>query len=320
MPLLVLALAVPAAHGARDMEQILSAVVGVRSQIPDTARTAETLGTHRTGSGVVIDGDGLVLTIGYLVLEAEQVFVATRPGDVPEVSARVVAYDHATGFGLLRAEAPLDVTPMNLGDSDALSLGAPLVVASYGGSSGARPGVLVDRREFAGYWEYLLEGALFAAPPHPLFGGAALIDPQGDLVGIGSLIVSDARRGGEPLPGNMFVPVNRLKPILAELLSTGRGPGPRQPWIGIYSTEVEGSVIVRRVAVDGPAGRAGVTRGSIVESVAGQPVSGIADFYRKLWAAGGPGTRIVLGLREIDGTPREVAVTADDRYEWLRLR
>ncbi len=318
-PLLLLALAAPIAHATRDMEQILSAVVGVRAVIPDTARTARSLGIHRAGSGVVIDGEGLVLTIGYLVLEADRVYVAPRPGETPEVPARVLAYDHASGFGLVRAEKPLGVTPMALGDSDAPALGAPLVIASYGGPPSARPGLLVDRREFAGYWEYLLEGALFAAPPHPLFGGAALIDLQGELVGIGSLIVNDARRGDDPVAGNMFVPINRLKPILGELLTAGRGPGPPKPWLGLYSEDVERRVVVRRVADGSPAERAGVTPGSVVESVAGQSVSGTADFYRKLWASGGPGSRIVLGLRGADGTPREVTITAGDRYEWLKI-
>ena len=298
------------AAGARSQpeapDRILSAVVGVRAEIPANARTARSLGQRRSGSGVVIDGEGLVLTVGYLVMESERVFVAPRPGEEPEVPARFVAYDHASGFGLVRAEGPLDVTPMPLGDSDEVAVGAPVMVASYGGRDAARPALLADRRPFAGYWEYLLDDALLVAPPHPLFGGAALISPAGELLGIGSLIVDDARLGDTPLPGNLFIPVNRLKPVLGELLARGRGPDPQPPWL-----------FVRRVAEDGPAARAGVPVGAIIAAVDGEPVRTLEGFLRHVWGRGGPGVTVRLTLLVPDGSMTEVDVISEDRHRYL---
>ena len=311
-----LAIAVPA-RGA-EMDRILSAVVGLRAEVPEDARTAPGLGTRRTGSGVVIDANGLVLTVGYLVMESSRIFVAPRPGEAPEVAADFVAYDHATGLGLARAREPLDVTPIPLGDSAAPTVGSPMIVASYGGAAGARPALLVDRREFAGYWEYLLPGALFTAPPHPLFGGAALIGTDGALLGIGSLIVNDARRGDEPVVGNMFIPVDALKPILGELLTTGRGPGPHRPWLGLHSEAVDGRIVVRRVSPEGPADEAGVMAGAIVTAVGGTPVRSLAGFYRAVWASGDAGAAVRLTLLTPGGDLRELTVRSGDRYAWLR--
>lgn len=318
--LLALAVAAPAlAATSRDVQSILSAIVGVRAEVPPDARTAGALGTRRSGSGVVIDAQGLILTTGYLILEATRVTIATDSGRAPPVTAQVLAYDHDSGLGLLRATQPLDVTPMPLGDSDAHPRGAALIVASLGGAERVQPVLLVDRREFTGYWEYLLDNALFTSPPHPLFGGASLIDPDGALVGIGSLIVPDARLGDTPVPGNMFIPVNRLKTILGEMLATGRGPGPVRPWLGIHSEELAGRVVVRRVTENSPAAQAGVPTGGVITAVAGQPVNGVADFYRKLWASAAPGDTVMLTLLTVDGGQRALAVTAGDRYRWLRL-
>lgn len=315
---LVCAAAAPAAQ-PRDVHAIVSAVVAVRAHVPQSARTAQALGTRRSGSGIVIDARGLIVTTGYLILEASQVFVAPAPGDTPGIPAEVLAYDHDSGLGLIRAAAALDVAPMPLGDSDAVAAGAAVIVASHGGLAGVRPAVLVARREFTGYWEYLLEDALFTAPPHPLFGGAALIDPHGALLGVGSLIVPDAGRGETPIPGNMFIPVNRLKTILGALLTSGRGPGPARPWLGVHSEEVDGQLVIKRVTERGPAARAGLGAGLVIVAVAGTPVSGTADFYRKLWAAASPGDAVTLSLLAPDGSRREVAVTAGDRYQWLQL-
>jgi len=315
----VLALtAYPACAAGAEMDRILSAVVGLRTEVPEDARTADGLGTRRTGSGVVIDASGLVLTVGYLIMESSRIFIAPRPGETPEVAADFIAYDHASGLGLARARAPLDVSPIALGDSDALAVGAPVIVASYGGAAGARPALLVDRREFAGYWEYLLENALFAAPPHPLFGGAALIDAGGTLLGIGSLIVNDARTGDEPLAGNMFIPINRLKPILGELLTSGHGPGPSRPWLGLHSEAVDGRVVVRRVAPEGPAEQAGLTPGAIVTAVSDAPVSSLATFYRALWASGVAGAAVRLTVLTPEGDLRDVTVLSGDRHAYLR--
>ncbi len=309
-----------AAHAQQAVDEIVSAVVRVRAEVPGSARTAASLGTSRVGSGVVIDGRGLVLTIGYLVLEANRVYVSPDGSDGPEVSAEVLAYDHETGFGLLRTREPLaNVTPMPLGESNSLQRNQLVMIASYGGSGTVRPAVVTDRREFAGYWEYLLDSAVFVTPPHPRYGGAALIDTRGRLVGIGSVVVDDADGSNEPVVGNMFVPIDLLKPIMGELLADGRRSGPYRPWVGVYVDESQGSLVVHRVAAGGPAQRAGIEPGDIITAVAGQSVGSMADMYRTLWAKGRPGGAVSFSLHRLDGRDADVDVGAIDRYDWLKL-
>ena len=245
-----------------DLMEVLSAVVAVEARIPGDARTAAILGDERLGTGIVIDGAGLVVTIGYLILEATDAWIRTGGGQ--RVPADVLAYDHETGFGLLRAEAPLDkVVPMVLGDSDVLVEGTPAVIASFGGPAALQPVVTVSRRAFAGYWEYLLENAIFTAPPHRYFGGAALMSTGGRLVGVGSLIVPDAVPEPTPSPGNMFVPVAQLKTVLADLIVSGRSANPLRPWLGVYAEESDdGQVVVLSLADGGPPCRPASGRGT----------------------------------------------------------
>lgn len=316
----VLAIPLAATAGADDrptIDSVLGAVVAIRAEIAPQARTAETLGTQRNGYGVVIDSDGLVLTIGYLILEAESVAVAAREG--PPVPARIVGYDHASGFGLLRTERPLGVRPMAFAESAAAREGDLVLVAGAGGPDFAIRAHIVSRRLFTGYWEYMLEEAIFTVPPYPVFGGAALIDPDGGLLGIGSLFVNDAVAPGEFSPGNMFVPIDLLKPILADLLADGRSSVPPRPWLGLNTREVPGGLLVGHVAVDGPAQMAGVLPGSLVLGLDGRPIESQESFYRAIWAAGPPGVTIRLTLIDPTGEPREVEIVTADRYDWLGL-
>ena len=312
--LALIALGGAASAGPRE---VLDAVVGVRAEVPAEARTAATLGRERHGSGVVIDADGLVVTIGYLILEASAVDLWDADGR--RVPATVVGYDHETGFGLLRATTPLEAQPVPLGDSRSVRIGDPLLIVSRVGELGGRESKLVDRREFAGYWEYLLPEALFTTPPFPAFAGAALIDVSGRLIGIGSLSVGDAAGTGLASPGNMFVPTGALPPILGELLAFGRRERPGRPWLGLYSRELGGHVVVTEVAREAPAAAAGIETGDLIVGVGARPVTGLADFYRQVWAQGGPG--VVVPLRVIRGREViEVPVTSSDRLRWLRLR
>lgn len=308
----------PAAAQA-DLMEILSAVVAVEARVPGDARTAAFLGGERLGTGIVIDGAGLVVTIGYLILEATDVWIRTGGGQ--RIRADVLAYDNETGFGLLRAQAPLDkVVPMTLGDSDALVEGTPAVIASYGGPGVLQPVVTVSRREFAGYWEYLLENAIFTSPPYRFFGGAALMSTGGSLVGVGSLIVPDAAPEPTPSPGNMFVPVAQLKAVLADLIVSGRSASPLRPWLGVYAQESEdGRVVVSSLAPEGPALQAGIEPGDVIVSAGDIHVNGLADFYRKLWHERGPGDRVTLTV-ERGGESRSIDVLGGNRYRWLRLR
>ena len=307
------------AAAQQDLMSLLSAIVAVEAHVPEDARTTQFLGDERLGTGVVIDGAGLVVTIGYLVLEATDVWVRTGGGQ--RVPADIVAYDHETGFGLLRAQKPLEkVVPMALGDSDSLVEGAPAMVAAFGGPGVLQPVMTVSRREFAGYWEYLLENAIFTSPPYRFFGGAALMSTGGRLVGVGSLVVPDAARGESSKPGNMFVPVAQLKTVLADLMVSGRSSSAPRPWLGVYADESEdGRVVVLRVAEDGPALEAGIEPGDVIVSAGDAGVFGLADFYRKLWNGRSPGDRVTLTV-ERDGEPRSIDVLGGDRYRWLRLR
>ncbi len=307
---------VEAQSGDPRVSEVLSAVVAVESKVPASARSAPALGTERAGSGVVIDSDGLIVTIGYLILEASEVTV-TALGSEPTL-AEIVAYDHSTGFGLIRATRPLGVKPMPLGRSNLVAEFDRLLVTAFGGVQAVRPAVAVSRREFAGYWEYLLDGAIFTSPPYPMFGGAALLDSNGHLVGIGSLVVGDALQGERMLPGNMFVPIDALKSVMGDLLSKGRSGGAR-PWIGVYSHEIEGVVVIQRVAEDGPAARGGIRAGDVIVEIEGVTITNLAGFYRALWSDREPGDRVKITLlrgKEL----RSVLVETGDRYAWLKLK
>lgn len=258
-------------------------VVGIRVQAAEDARSAQTLGRERTGSGVVIDADGLILTIGYLVLEADGLQVIGPDGRA--IPARTVAYDLATGFGLVRTVFPLrDVPPARLGNASQLQAGEGLMVAMGDMSGGTAAAQLASRRPFSGYWEYHIDGALFTAPPVPNHSGAALFNLRGELVGIGSLFVSQVSGEGVRRPGNMFVPVDLLKPVLAELRRTGTSAPSRRPWLGVTSSQQGGRVHVIRVSKEGPAFAAGVQPGDVVLAVDGVQVTSLEEFYKQLWA------------------------------------
>ena len=312
-----LGLLVPLLGTASTHASPLESVVGVEARVPSDARTANALGTRREGSGVVIDDNGLVLTIGYLIMEAESTEIVL-PGD-RRIPAEVVAYDYDSGFGLLRALASLDLDPVELGDSSALTADSQTLVASFGYAQDLTPALVASRRDFAGYWEYLLPNAIFTAPPHQGFGGAALLGPDGRLLGIGSLFVGDAAAAkDQPLAGNMFVPINALKPIMADLLSHGRRSGPGHPWLGVFTQELRGRLFVDRVSPEGPAAAAGLAVGDIIVNVGDAPVAGMADFYRKIWALGEPGVTVPLTVLKADGLS-QVEIKSGDRYDYLKL-
>ena len=298
-----------------DPRVLLQALVGIEVEIPSNARTAPGLGTHREGNGVVISEDGLVLTIGYLILEAASVDITLQNGR--EVAAEVVAYDHDSGFGLVCATQALNVDPMRLGDSATALVNEPALVATRNGISDALGVRVVSRRVFSGSWEYMIEDAIFTSPPHRQFAGAALIGAEGTLIGVGSLFVGDT--GSQDQPGNMFVPINEIKPILQELVDNGRRTAAARPWLGLYPESLHGFVFISRVAEDGPAKGAGVRAGDLVVEVDGVGVGDVEDFYRSIWAAGDAGTTIDLTLLSRGGQMREIPINSIDRREWLRL-
>jgi len=316
--LLALGLTALAVTGAtaQSLEELLSAVVRVKTFINPDGRTIENLGRDREGTGIVIDNDGLTLTIGYLMVEAHAAEIATNDGHT--VPASVVGYDHESGFGLLRAIAPLKVRPMALGRSADLKEGDPVVIASYGGPRLAAPARVVAKREFAGGWEYLLDEAIFTAPPHPAWSGAALLDHDGKLVGVGSLIVGNASGRGDG-PGNMFVPIDRLPPILGDLIADGRTAGPGRPWLGVTTNEAHGRLIVAAVTPGGPAEKAGLRRGDVIVGVGGAVAKGLVEFYRGIYAQGTAGVTIPLAVQR-DGATRSFDVKSMNRLDHLKLK
>lgn len=293
-------------------ESARKSIVSLRAQVPDTAFTAATLGTVREGSGVVIGDEGLVVTIGYLITEAEEVWLTTH--DERVVPAHVVGYDQQTGFGLVQALGKLDLPALKLGSSGAARLGD--VVTIIDGAGEAVTTAIVARQEFAGYWEYLLDDAIFTAPFHPSWGGAALVDAENKLIGIGSLRLQ-MLQSGKSTDINMVVPIDLLKPILGDLIAAGRPRRESRPWLGVFSAEQSNEVVVMSVAGGGPAEQAGIKRGDVISELDGDEVTGLADFYRKLWSKAPAGSEFsMLVLR--DGRDNWVRIKTADRDAFLQ--
>ena len=303
----------PAAQAA-DKDPFNS-VVKLHVLVPEDARSAASLGTEREGSGVVIDGKGHILTIGYLVAEAKSIEVVGPGGD--SVEAVFVGYDHETGFGLVKAGKPLGVTPMKLGASAHLKTGDRVLVGGYGGADAAQGAYVINRMEFAASWEYLLEDAIVTIPVLPNFGGAALVGRDGRLLGIGSLETMVSLAGVGSTSCNIFIPIDLLHPILQDLMAGRRRKAPR-PWLGINSEETHGRVFISRVTAGGPGEQAGLEKDDLIIAVKGREVRGLADFYRKVWALGEAGVEVPMTL--LRGTQfREMKVRSVDRNQFLRL-
>lgn len=297
-----------------DAEKLFGAIVRVSVHAVPEARSSASLGDEREGTGIVIGDHGLILTIGYLIVEAEDVSVVDAKGRT--LAARVIGYDHATGFGLLRTIVPLDVKPVTLGDSGKVAEHQPVMIASSGDDNIAFAYV-VSKRAFSGNWEYALDQALYTSPPMLNWSGAALLDRDGKLLGVGSLIVREATDDEPKIPGNMFVPIDLLKPILADLVKAGRRAGPARPWLGVAVDEVEGRLVVTRVSPEGPADRAGVQPGDIVLAVAGDSVRTQPEFYRKVWGRGIAGAEV--SLRLLQGVDvRDIPVVSMDRVDYFK--
>ena len=307
-----------------ELDEVLGAMVGVRALVPPDAFTADILGTERVGHGALIRKDGLVLTIGYLITEAETIWLSLSGGRT--VPGHVLGYDQESGFGLVQALAHLDEPTLPLGESSEVEVGMPVVVAGSGGRSRSVAAQVIAKQEYAGYWEYLLEEAIYTAPAHPFWGGTALIGPGGELLGIGSLqIQAVSTDPARPLPhrsrqsddANMIVPIDLLKPILDDLATIGRPNRPARPWLGLYATEIGSSVALLGAADRGPAEQAGLREGDIVLAVAGGAVSSLAELFRRVWALGEAGVPVPLTVNR-EGRTFEVTVHSADRRRLLK--
>ena len=309
-----LALSSSLAAQTLSLDALLDGVVRIKTAIHPEGRTIPNLGREREGSGIVIDGNGLILTIGYLMVEAYAAAITTSDGR--SWPANVLGYDNDSGFGLLQSVGPLKVKPLAIGRSADVKEHDPAVIVGHGGPGRA---IIVAKREFAGSWEYLLDEAIFTTPPYPNWSGAALVSREGKLVGVGSLIVGDATGKQDNVPGNMFVPIDRLPPILGELIADGRISGPGKPWLGLNTEEVRGRLFVSRVTPDSPAAKAGIERGDIILAVNGEAPKSLADFYRKIWAVGAAGAVVPLDLLH-DSEKRRFEVKSINRLDHLKLK
>ena len=286
-----------------NIEPIMRSIVAVRASIPEDAFTATSLGTRREGSGVVISEGGLVLTIGYLITEAEEIWLTTQDGRA--IPGHALAHDQDTGFGLVQALGDLALPALELGESSGAELGDDVVFAD--GEGQAVEASIVAKQEFAGYWEYLLDEAIFIAPAHPSWGGAALVDAEGKLLGVGSLRLQMLRHG-ETEDINMIVPIDLLRPILDDLLTQGQVATPPRPWLGVFPAEDNGEVTVMSVADGGPAAQAGLQQGDVISDIRDEEVDGLADFYRKVWGSGPAGAEV------------PIRIVRDGRETWLRIK
>ena len=303
-------------RAARAVLEAIDAVVRIKVTAIADARSLRTLGREREGSGILVAPSGLILTIGYLILEADTITVTDNAGK--SVSATIVAYDHATGFGLVRPVVPINAKGATLGSSREVAETDKLIFATHGGKDSASLATVASKRRFAGYWEYLVDDAIFTVPPRGDHSGAALINREGKLVGIGSLIVADAAVPNRRFPGNMFVPIDLVKPILEQIAAVGKSNETARPWIGLSTQEVEGRLFVLRVQDDSPAAAAGLKTGDIILGIGGDKVATLEQFYRRLWS-GQPGTAIRLNV--LQGTDvREVDVRSIDRTQYMRTK
>ncbi|MDH3580600.1 MAG: S1C family serine protease [Hyphomicrobiales bacterium] len=291
-----------------DLDATVASVVGIRALVPIDAFTAETLGTERAGNGVLIDG-GVVLTVGYLAVEAETIWLTFSDGTA--VEGHALGYDQVTGFALVQPLTRLDLPGLPLGNSSATTVGDNVVIAGIGGRECAVAAQIVAKQEFAGYWEYVLDEAIFATPAHPHWGGAAVIGPAGDLIGIGSLQLQAAAQDGEAVPLNMIVPIDILKPVLDDLLTKGRRNQPVRPWLGLYATGIDDTVVVFGLAEGGPAEAADVRAGDVILAVDGETVTDLAEFYRMVWDQGDAGVEVPLTLYREEDTLERTVVSSD---------
>ena len=296
-----------------DLDRTLRSIVALQAVIPEDAFTASILGTERAGSGVVIRASGLVLTIGYLITEAESIWLTDVDGRV--TPGHVLAYDQETGFGLVQALGKLGLPALELGRSDAARIGDPVVVAG-GGRRQSLSAEIIGKEEFAGYWEYLLDEAIFTAPAHPHWGGTGLIGRDGRLLGIGSLHLRQVVEGGQR-DINMTVPIDLLPPVLEDLLAYGRVNKPARPWLGVFSAENGDEIIVASVAENGPAAEAGIRRGDVLAGVGGSEIENLGDFYRKVWSRGPAGVEIPIEIVR-DGRTIGLRVRSADRSSFMK--
>ena len=289
-------------------------MVSITAQVPEDAMSAGLLGTERVGHGVRIRADGLIATIGYVVHEAENVWIGSRAAAVPGF---VVGYDFDSGFALVKPSLPLDGPMMDIGRADALSVGDAVSVVSSGGAEQVIEAYVVAKQEFAGRWEYVLDQAVFTAPPHDSWSGAALVDADGKLCGLGSLVIQGFEVGGTLSTVNMFVPIELLVPIIDEICQNGRRLAPPRPWLGMLVHDDQQDLTVVGVYRNCPADKAGLRPGDVIVGIDDQPVAGLANMFRRVWSLGSAGVDVPIRVMR-DTQKMELLVHSGDRAGFQR--
>src|SRR5690606_17288363 len=290
------------------------AMVSIRARIPADAMSAGLLGTERVGHGVRIREDGLIATIGYVVHEAEQVWIVAGDAAVPGF---VVGNDYDSGLALVKPSMPLLGPVLRLGTAATLAVGDEVTVIGSSGEDQVLEAYVVAKQEFAGRWEYVLDEAVFTAPPHESWSGAALLDGAGALCGLGSLVIQGFEVNGTLATVNMFVPIDLLVPIIDEVVEHGRKLAAPRPWLGMLVHDDQQDLTIVGVYRNCPADRAGLRPGDVVIGVNHEPVNGLANMFRRIWELGEAGVDVPIQvLRDTDRL--EVVVRSADRVAFQR--
>jgi S1-C subfamily serine protease len=293
------------------IQHVAPAVVGIHVEVPSDRPSAATLGAERWGSGVLFDATGYALTVSYVLIDAARVDVVLRDGR--KVEGKVAGLDLESGLGVIKLEGPGPWPAASLGDSTRMAVGdiTGTVGMDEDGALIATPGTVKSIRAFAASWEYMLDRALFVAPYNSAFGGAALVDQTGAVVGITSL------RLGEATYMNLAIPIEQFLGDREELIAKGRVESRKpRPWLGLYTRETDDGLVVAGVSPIGPARSAGFRPGDRIVRVNGEEVSGQADFYRRLWrgSAGQEVQLVVMRATRLEA----ITVRSVDRYRLFK--
>lgn len=295
-----------------DLLRRLDSVVSVKANVPEDAFTAEILGTERLGHGAVINDSGLIVTIGYIVTEAESIWIQTNDGQV--VAGDLLAYDYESGFGLVQPLGSISASPFELGNGADLLENSSAILAGFGGIEQAINAEIISKSEFVGYWEYIVDEAIYTAPAHPNWGGAALIGADGKLYGIGSLYTQEIPGLSPGEDGNMIVPIDLLKNILVELQTYGQTLKPARPWLGMFAAESDQGLVVAGVYDSAPAFAADLRAGDQIVRVDQRTPRTLGDLFRQIWALGPAGTVVPMQISR-DGKLMDVEITSSDRRD-----
>jgi S1-C subfamily serine protease len=301
---------------AKEDLAVFDSLVEVNATVSSSARTAREYGTRRSGNGVVLDASGLIVTIGYVVAEAQSIEVTFSSGETN--LARVVAFDDHTGLALLRPFQDIVTTPAQLGKSKGLKKDQKVMILGGAGRDSAQTVSIGKISRFAGGWGYVVDDAIHTHPPNTDFSGSALLTEAGELVGIGALVSIDIDIDPKVrVPGNVFVPVDQLTGVLGQLIVSGRQEEQRA-WLGMEARKTKEGMVVSRVMEGGPAADSGIASGDRIVAVNQQAVSSLADFYDKVWQSTAPGESVHLLLLRGDHYAN-VPIEAISIFDWLQL-